>query len=183
MRIDFPLLNRLVIGKEAFYKREGSVVDSMRMRKGYEIDVPQLKEVSIGHWTNTSFIVPFYERNIVVHWGSTLVCQDLVVQSDSHCSQLMMIGWKNITVNSGLCNDMTGDVFFIFNDNLDSITIRKNSLKNLNHLYILKNQQLKTIIIEAGQSWDSSQQTFYAPFENVKIVVISGYIIDVYIMN
>ena len=32
MRIDFPLLNRLVIGKEAFYKREGSVVDSMRMR-------------------------------------------------------------------------------------------------------------------------------------------------------
>ena len=32
MRIDFPLLNRLVIGKEAFYKREGSVVDSLRMR-------------------------------------------------------------------------------------------------------------------------------------------------------
>ena len=32
MRIDFPLLNKLVIGKEAFYKREGSVVDSMRMR-------------------------------------------------------------------------------------------------------------------------------------------------------
>ena len=32
MRIDFPLLNRLVIGKEAFYQREGSVVDSMRMR-------------------------------------------------------------------------------------------------------------------------------------------------------
>ena len=32
MRIDFPLLNKLVIGKEAFYKREGSVVDSMKMR-------------------------------------------------------------------------------------------------------------------------------------------------------
>ena len=32
MRVDFPLLNKLVIGKEAFYKREGSVVDSMRMR-------------------------------------------------------------------------------------------------------------------------------------------------------
>ena len=33
MRIDFPLLNKLVIGKEAFYKREGSVVDTMRLRK------------------------------------------------------------------------------------------------------------------------------------------------------
>ena len=33
MRVDFPLLNRLAIGKEAFYKREGSVVDSMRLRK------------------------------------------------------------------------------------------------------------------------------------------------------
>ena len=33
MRVDFPLLSKLVIGKEAFYKREGSVVDSMRMRR------------------------------------------------------------------------------------------------------------------------------------------------------
>ena len=33
MRVDFPLLSKLVIGKEAFYKREGSVVDSMRLRK------------------------------------------------------------------------------------------------------------------------------------------------------
>ena len=33
MRIDFPLLNRLVIGKESFIKGENVVIESMRLRK------------------------------------------------------------------------------------------------------------------------------------------------------
>ena len=31
MRIDFPLLNRLVIGKESFIKGENVVIESMRL--------------------------------------------------------------------------------------------------------------------------------------------------------
>ena len=33
MRIDFPLLNRLVIGKESFIKGENVVIESMRLRR------------------------------------------------------------------------------------------------------------------------------------------------------
>ena len=33
MRVDFPLLNRLVIGKESFIKGENVVIESMRLRR------------------------------------------------------------------------------------------------------------------------------------------------------
>ena len=33
MRIDFPLLNKLVIGKESFIKGENVVIESMRLRR------------------------------------------------------------------------------------------------------------------------------------------------------
>ena len=33
MKIDFPLLNRLVIGKESFIKGENVVIESMRLRR------------------------------------------------------------------------------------------------------------------------------------------------------
>ena len=101
-----------------------------------------MKEVSIGHWTNTTFIVPFYERNIVVHWGSTLVCQDLVIQSDNQCSRLKMVGWKNITVNEGYCNDITSDINISNNPCLQSIVVKKKSFMNVNSLTISNNPLL-----------------------------------------
>ena len=104
-----------------------------------------MKEVSIGHWTNTTFIVPFYERNIEVHWGSTLVCQDLVIQSDNHCSQLTMVGWKNITVNYGRCNSMGGTLYLIDNPCLQGITIYGYSLQSIGALAIANNPVLKTV--------------------------------------
>ena len=33
MRVDFPLLSKLVIGKESFIKGENVVIESMRLRK------------------------------------------------------------------------------------------------------------------------------------------------------
>ena len=33
MRVDFPLLNRLAIGKESFIKGENVVIESMRLRR------------------------------------------------------------------------------------------------------------------------------------------------------
>ena len=33
MRVDFPLLSKLVIGKESFIKGEHVVIESMRLRK------------------------------------------------------------------------------------------------------------------------------------------------------
>ena len=130
-----------------------------------------MKEVSIGHWTNTSFIVPFYESNIVVHWGSTLVCQDLVVQSDNQCSRLKMVGWKNITVNYGRCNSLGGTLYLIDNPCLQGITIYEYSLRSIGALAIANNPVLKTVDVIGSYS------TSYIPLHNVYTLNITSRIV------
>ena len=79
----------------------------------------------------------------------------LIVESNSDCSKLYNRGWKSITVNEGLCNSMTGDINIYNNPCLESIVIKKNSLKNSNGLYIFRNPQLSSIVVETGD-WDTS---------------------------
>ena len=69
---------------------------------------------------------------------------------------------------------MTNDLTISYDPCLESVVIKKNSLKNLNSLVISYNPQLSSIVTEDGQSWDSTLQTSFAPFENVKSVEISS---------
>ena len=69
---------------------------------------------------------------------------------------------------------MTNDLTISYDPCLESVVIKKNSLKNLNSLVISYNPQLSSIVTEDGQSWDSSLKTYYAPFESVKSVEISS---------
>ena len=100
--------------------------------------------------------------------------QSLNVTSDSDCDKLQENGWNSIIVNEGLCNNMKDDLFISNNPCLESIVINQNSLQNLNSLVISNNLQLSSIVIAGGQVWDSSHQTYYAPFENVKSVELSS---------
>ena len=61
-----------------------------------------------------------------------------------------------------------------YNPCLESIVIKKNSLKYLNSLVISNNPQLSNIVIQDGGSWDSSQRSYNAPFEKVKSVEMSS---------
>ena len=79
----------------------------------------------------------------------------LIIARDSDCSKLYNRGWKSITINEGLCNSMTGELSIYENPCLESIVIKKNSLKNSNGLYILRNPQLSSIVVETGD-WDTS---------------------------
>ena len=69
---------------------------------------------------------------------------------------------------------MTNDLTISYDPCLESVVIKKNSLKNLNSLVISNNPQLSSIVIENGEDWDEEDQTYYAPFENVKSVEISS---------
>ena len=69
---------------------------------------------------------------------------------------------------------MTNDLTISYDPCLESVVIKKNSLKNLNSLVISNNPQLSSIVTEDGQGWDSTLQTNFAPFENVKSVEISS---------
>ena len=134
-----------------------------------------LTTVSIDYWITGDFVRSFFLNGISIQWSSSLTCHDLVVNSDSQCSQLHKYGWKTITVASGLCNSDTRDLYLIENPCLESITVNANSLRLFNSLIIANNPQLRSIQIANGQIWGTS---YVAPFEKVKNLIISsnGYI-------
>ena len=80
----------------------------------------------------------------------------LTVSSDSDCDKLLENGWKSITVNEGRCNSMTSDLIISNYRCLESITVKKNSLKNLKSLTISNNPHLNSIIPENGERYAGS---------------------------
>ena len=130
-----------------------------------------LTTVSIDYWITGYFVWSFYLHGISIQWSSNLTCHDLVVNSDSQCSQLHKYGWKTITVASGLCNSDTRDLYLIENPCLESITVNANSLRLINSLIIANNPQLRSIQIANGQIWGTS---YIAPFEKTKNLIISS---------
>ena len=76
---------------------------------------------------------------------SCSAAQSLTVSSDSDCEKLQEHGWKSITVNSGLCNSMRGNLSISNNPCLQSITVNGQSFYNLNSLTIENNPQLTSI--------------------------------------
>ena len=93
-----------------------------------------LTTVSIDYWITGYFARSFFLNGISIQWSSSLTCHDLVVNSDSQCSQLHKYGWKRITVASGLCNSDTRDLYLVENPCLESITVNADSLKSFDSL-------------------------------------------------
>ena len=75
---------------------------------------------------------------------------------------------RSITVNEGYCNSLTSNVTISDSPCLESIEIKKNSLKFLNSLIISNNPQLSSIVIEDGSS------KYYGVGYSVKTVEISS---------
>ena len=101
---------------------------------------------------------------------SCSAAQSLTVSSDSDCEKLQEHGWTSIIVNSGLCNSMRGNLSISNYPCLESIDIKKNSLRNLNSLVISNNPQLSSIAIEDGDGYPYYTGAFYY----VKSVKISS---------
>ena len=77
---------------------------------------------------------------------SCSAAQSLTVSSDSDCEKLHQDRWTSITVNSGLCNSMRGNLSISNNPCLQAIEINSNSLQNLNSFVISNNPQLNSIV-------------------------------------
>ena len=59
-------------------------------------------------------------------------------------------------IEEGFGNDYYGNLVIENYPNLQSIVVKKNSLKNLNSLRICNCDKLKTIEIEDGEGWDGT---------------------------
>ena len=107
-------------------------------------------------------------------YNHNVVCQPLIITSNSNCAKLQQSGWKSITVNEGLCNSMTNDLTISYDPCLESVVIKKNSLKNLNSLVISYNPQLSSIETEDGDGGWSDDSRNTGAFYYVKSVEISS---------
>ena len=77
---------------------------------------------------------------------SCSAAQSLTVSSDSDCEKLHQDRWKSITVNEGLCNSMRGNLSISNYPCLQSIVLKRNTLKYLNSFVISNNPQLNSIV-------------------------------------
>ena len=101
---------------------------------------------------------------------SCSAAQSLTVSSDSDCEKLHQDRWTSITVNSGLCNSMRGNLSISNYPYLQSIMLKKNSLKYLNSFVISNNPQLTTLTIEDGTYYsDTNIESVSAFVNNVEI--------------
>ena len=110
-----------------------------------------------------------------LEYDHNVVCQPLIITSNSNCAKLQQSGWKSITVNEGLCNSMTNDLTISYDPCLESVIVKKNSLKNMNSLVISYNSELKSIEIEDGDGgWSGNDSRNTGAFYYVKSVEISS---------
>lgn len=108
-------------------------------------------------------------------FGVNRECQEtLVVTSDSYCNSILQSKWRTITVNEGLCNDMTSDMVISGYACLEEIVVKKDSLKNLKTLIISDNPKLQRIITGDGEYDSSVDKVFKAPFLSVKRVSLES---------
>ena len=126
--------------------------------KGYKIDVPQLKDVSFDDYRYLRVLLTsLSNKRISIHYFDN----ELIIPSGS----LNEIGIKELVlVNSTV---------------LESITIKANSLKNLEMLMISNNPQLRTIDIEDGYGGYSDVSKNTGAFYYTKSVELSS--IDVFL--
>ena len=96
--------------------------------------------------------------------------QSLTVSSDSDCEKLQEHEWTSITINEGLCNSMRSDLIISNYPCLQSIVLKRNTLKYLNSFVISNNPQLTTLTIEDG-TWysDTNIESVSAFVNNVEI--------------
>ena len=97
---------------------------------------------------------------------SCSAAQSLTVSSDSDCEKLHQDRWKSITVNSGLCNSMRGNLSISNNACLQSIVLKRNTLKYLNSFVISNNPQLSTLTIEDGTYYSTTNIESVCSFVN-----------------
>ena len=74
---------------------------------------------------------------------------------------------QEMIIEEDFGNDYFGNLIIQNYPNLQSIVVKKNSLKNLNSLKICNCEKLKTIEIEDGDNWEGA-------FSNVKNVIIES---------
>lgn len=106
----------------------------------------------------------------------------LTINNGQELKNHMTEEWKNsvseIVITEGCGNELKENVEFRGWVYLERIVVKKNALKNFDVLSICDNPLLKSIEIENGGEWNNATQTYRAPFERVKSVVLASMMID-----
>ena len=81
---------------------------------------------------------------------------------------------EEMIIESGSGNDYYWNLIIQNYPNLQSIIVKKNSLKNLNSLKICNCEKLQKIEIEDGDKWEGNGDSKNGAFYNVRNVIIES---------
>ena len=80
----------------------------------------------------------------------------LLISQESDCSRLTESHWSYIFVNEGLCNSITSNLVISDYSSLVSLVVKRNSLKNVNGLFLRNIPHLKRLVFEYDGNKDTS---------------------------
>lgn len=81
---------------------------------------------------------------------------------------------SELIIEEGCGNDLKIDLSLSGFDNMESLIVKRDSLRFLKSLIISNNDKLKTIQTEKGNTWDEENKSYHSAFENVQIVEITS---------
>ena len=81
---------------------------------------------------------------------------------------------SELIIEEGCGNDLKIDLSLSGFDNMESLIVKRDSLKFLKSLIISKNDKLKTIQTEKGNTWNEKNKSYQSAFENVNTVEITS---------
>ena len=98
----------------------------------------------------------------------------LLVETEEDCGLLSLPIWREIYVNSGLCNSYTDDMSISNNPYLETMYFSFNSSKNFHSLTVSNNSRLRTITTEHGKGGIFYCNYNLGTFINVPTVTFSS---------
>ena len=116
-------------------------------------------DLVIENYPNLQSIV--VKKNSLKNLNSLKICnceklETIETEDGEKSGEGVFTNVKNVIIEEGFGNDYYGNLLIENHPNLQSIVVKKNSLKNLNSLKICNCEKLKTIEIEDGDFKDGS---------------------------
>lgn len=79
----------------------------------------------------------------------------LVVDSDTKCSLIYEKGWNYILINTGLCNDLTGEWSIVDYENIKLVYIGGNALNKIEKVTVKNCSELSDFIVVSDSDFIS----------------------------
>ena len=163
---------------------EGSLYDNNQVKYSgkWEKGIFVVNEnESFNYWTGQCNKKRAIEKPVIkrIHISMTVKLVQMRIKTSEELISLLNDKQKKesvseLIIEEGCGNDLKIDLSLSGFDNMESLIVKRDSLKFLKSLIISKNDKLKTIQTEKGNTWNEKNKSYQSAFENVNTVEITS---------